>query len=655
MPDRRAARLAAALIATLAATASPLAAQDAPPPVAAFGQMPTFTSLAVSPSGDRFSALYRAADADEYQFLVIDRSDGIKPVFAVTQTDELRIRRPRWVRDDRIVFTVRFAAERYGTDTVETRLMGLEPDSGDMIPLFRHSRISDEPPVQIQDNVVSMNDGDPTRITVQYGTRKGVGVFSVPVDRTAAHKTIMRPRDGIDYWMADQKGTVRAGRGRRANGRPRLLLLTPKGKWADRSARLGDDAPSFRILGFAADPNLAYVASNHETETDALYAYDVTADRFTERLFHDETSDVYDVVLASGSGEAIGVTYANEDGEVRWLTEEGQENLPQDVLRRARRTFPDKNITLTGFNRDDTHAALYVDETNRPGAYYLFDIEERAMMALPPQYPALEDVALGEVVATAYEARDGLTIPAFVTLPPGLGGLDEARGLPFVVLPHGGPNARDFAGFDWQAQFLASRGYGVLQMNFRGSDGYGEAFRAAGDRQWGQAMQDDITDGAGWLVEQGHADPARLAIMGNSYGGYAALMGAAKTPDLYRCAVAHAPVTDLPELIRDERAYVGGTYRTRHIGNLWRDRRMLAENSPARRADDIRVPVLLLHGEDDRVVGLEQSERMVRAMKRAGTTHTYVELPKGSHHLDVGDNRVTYLEAVEAFLGDCLG
>nr|WP_269815615.1 prolyl oligopeptidase family serine peptidase [Parvularcula mediterranea] len=275
------------------------------------------------------------------------------------------------------------------------------------------------------------------------------------------------------------------------------------------------------------------------------------------------------------------------------------------------------------------------------------------MSELPSQYPALDDATLGEVIVTSYKARDGLDIQAFVTLPPGMGSLEEAKNLPFALLPHGGPTARDFYGFDWLAQFLAHQGFGVMQMNFRGSSGYGEEFKSAGDRQWGQAMQDDITDGAKWLIGEGMADAGKTSIIGASYGGYAALMGAVKTPDLYRCAVAINAVTDLPKILKDGKDYVGGTYGTRHIGRLWGDRKMLAENSPARRADDIKIPTLIIMSEEDRVVRPDHSEDMHRALKRAGKDTKLVTLPKGSHYLNVGTNRITMLREMDGFLSRC--
>ncbi len=562
---------------TLLAAASALAlsfgavaaAPESAPDASAYAQMPTFRSVSISPSGNRVSALYRAEGDEEYSFAVFDRSDGgFQIVYAVRQDEKFRIANPIWIRDDRIVFTVRFGARRYATDTVETRLMSLDPDTGEIIPLFEAPRRgatgsrlgSSGVATQIQDDIVSLTRHDPTSILVAYWNEGLYGVNEVQVDHIRRHKRSERGRSDVQAWYADERGELRAARGLKNEKEPVLRMVGSDGEWIDRSVRVAEGAPTFRVLGFPNFPGKAFVASNHETATDALYLYDADADAFERQLFSNPVSDVYDVVQQRGTGAALGVTFAEEDGDIHWFGE----NFVRDVIEQMKLTFPDRSVTLTDLNAEQTHATILIDGANEPGAFHLFDIEGNEVTALPPQYPALEGVPKGAVIATSYEARDGLAIPAFVTLPPWVGSLEEAKGLPFVLNPHGGPSARNFLGFDWETQFLASRGYGVLQMNFRGSDGYGEAFRAAGDRQWGQAMQDDVTDGARWLVDQGYADEGKLAILGGSYGGYAALMGAVKTPDLYQCAVAFAPVTDLPALIRDERRYINGAYATRH-------------------------------------------------------------------------------------------
>ena len=629
------------------------AAQEAAgdvPPIEAFAQMPVFRDVGLSPSGDRFFARYKTADMDAYSFVVFDRTNGLNAIYAAAQTEELTVGDPVWMTEDRIVFSINFKARRYRTDTNESRLMALDLRTGEMERLFRDPR--EGMPVQFETNIVSYLPDETDAILVQYRRDEpNTSVYKVPTDKRGAHKRVQRGRPDIQSWDADRAGVIRSGWGIEDDERQKLIVRLPDDAWRDISHRVAEGAPTFYFAGFPNARDKAFVASDHETDTAALYIYDIPSDTFGERLFHDPASDVYGVVQQRGTGAALGVTFAGDDADTHWFGD----NFVRGVFDQMKRTFPDQDVTLADLNRPQTHGAMIVEDGIRPGGYVIYNIAANRATRLPPQYPGLVGKALGRVVPVRYEARDGLEIPGYVTLPPGVASLEDAKGLPFVMFPHGGPSGRNFAVFDWWAQAVASRGYGVMQMNFRGSTGFGEAYRAAGDRQFGQAMQDDITDGAAWLIAEGHADPEKLAIMGGSYGGYAALMGAVKTPDLYQCAAAFAPVTDLPRMLAYADNYVGGAYRTRHIGNLWKDRSMLRENSPALHADRIEVPILLVHGEEDRVVDIDQSERMVKGMKRQKVAHRYVELPKGSHFLDVGDNRTTFLRELDAFLGDCLG
>ena len=255
--------------------------------------------------------------------------------------------------------------------------------------------------------------------------------------------------------------------------------------------------------------------------------------------------------------------------------------------------------------------------------------------------------------AITYTARDGTSIPAFQTLPPGSSG----KNLPLVVLPHGGPHRHDHYGFDWLAQFLATRGYAVLQPQFRGSTGYGEAFRKAGEHQWGGLMQDDITDGVKALLDKGVADPHRICIVGVSYGGYAALAGAAFTPDLYVCAASIGGIADLPALLAyvehqtGEESDAVASSKT-SIGSRY-DANVIAR-SPIHATAAIKVPILLIHGIDDTVVPIAQSESMARALHAAGKKATLLKLSGEDHWLSRSDTRVRVLKELDAFLGTYL-
>jgi dipeptidyl aminopeptidase/acylaminoacyl peptidase len=313
-----------------------------------------------------------------------------------------------------------------------------------------------------------------------------------------------------------------------------------------------------------------------------------------------------------------------------------------------------RELSVESTSWDYRRMIIYAESPDVPGRYYLYEPGTESLRLLGVTYPELDEQPLSPMRPVRYKARDGLEIPGYLSLPPG-SGLRPATPLPAVVMPHGGPYVRDFAAFDPLVQLLTSRGYAVLQMNYRGSTGYGAEFQAAGQRQWGKAMQDDVTDGTAWLVAEGIADPARICIVGWSYGGYAALMGAAKEPDRYRCSVSIAGVADLRRLVESSNKYLYGRVSTRFIGDAWRDRKDLTENSPARRASAIRVPVLLAHGTKDRVVDPDQSRMMAAALKSAGRSFEYIELKDADHSVTQMPQRQQLFDAVDRFLGQYLG
>jgi dipeptidyl aminopeptidase/acylaminoacyl peptidase len=283
-----------------------------------------------------------------------------------------------------------------------------------------------------------------------------------------------------------------------------------------------------------------------------------------------------------------------------------------------------------------------------PMSYALYDRVSHHLAVLRDTYPQLPDEAVSERRAIVYPARDGTPIPAFLTLPVG----KVPQGLPFIILPHGGPESHDVSGFDWLAEFLASRGYGVLQPNFRGSTGYGKEFHEAGYGQWGGLMQDDVTDGAAWVVKQNFGDPNRMCIVGWSYGGYSALMGAAKTPDLFKCAASVAGVTDLEFLYRHLDTFDLPNWQLTKIGA---DAEAARKVSPTFLVDQIHVPVLLVHGDEDGTVDYEHATRMKEAMEAAHKTVQLVTIPNMDHVASVESDRAAVLRALEGFLAANIG
>jgi dipeptidyl aminopeptidase/acylaminoacyl peptidase len=361
-------------------------------------------------------------------------------------------------------------------------------------------------------------------------------------------------------------------------------------------------------------------------------------------LFEEPDRDLEGWLIDGHDRTVVGASLGGLDQPNRWLDTEAEA-----YHGRVERAFPGRRVAVYGRSADRRRALAYVHGPAHPPIYYLVDFEARTADTIGEAFPALVGANLGRVEASTYPARDGTPIPAYVTYPPGL----EPKGLPLVVLPHRGPDRRDDATFHWLAQFLATRGYLVLQPQFRGSRGFGQAFRAAGKRQWGALVQDDVTDGVRTLVERGAADAQRVCIVGLGWGGYVALAGATLTPELYACAASVNGVTDLPELL--------GAMKVKHgpdsvFFRRWSEEvgqptdRALAARSPARRVQDLRAPVLLIHGEQDTFVPIAQSEKMARAMSAAGKPFEFVRLPGEDHDLSRSPSRIRVLEELEPFL-----
>lgn len=311
-------------------------------------------------------------------------------------------------------------------------------------------------------------------------------------------------------------------------------------------------------------------------------------------------------------------------------------------------------IELVDHSVDWQKLLLKIEGGFTSGMYVLHDRETGTRELIAEVRPEVSENDLGEVLAFNFAARDGLEIESIVTLPPGVD-LATVSNLKTIVMPHGGPEAYDRIGFDWMAQFFANRGYLVLQPNFRGSAGYGTSFVAEGNGEWGGKMQDDITDALYALMESGLVDRDRICIVGASYGGYAALAGGAFTPDLYKCIIAVAPVTDLNRMLKDEKRAFG---RDHWVVDYWEERmadgearqRKLRAISPAKHAERFQAPVLLIHGDRDTVVPIVQSEIMHKALKRADKEVEFIEIEGADHWLTQSNPRLQTLESVAEFV-----
>jgi len=463
--------------------------------------------------------------------------------------------------------------------------------------------------------------------------------------RTGEGKAIDQGTKFTQEWIVDADGRAVA----RSEWKPRFaeyqILAKRNGGWKaiyDRK-RSGPLA----LHGLTADATAVVATGANEAARSVLWA--IALDGSGARvLFEDPIHDVAWVVHDRFTNAPIGVWLGGPEQGFRWFDKEAQARFE-----RVARAFKNRSVHVYGRSQDGKRVLARVDSPSHPAIYYLVDFTTHNADIVGHEYPALTDVALGEVRSMTFKARDGTAIPAYLTLPPGT----SPKSLPLVVLPHGGPESRDNYAFDWWAQFLATRGYAVLQPQFRGSIGFGDAFRLAGRRQWGGLMQDDVTDGVRAMIEEQIADARRVCIVGASYGGYAALAGAAFTPELYKCAVSVNGVSDLPEMLEGVRARSGAesdpvAYWRDTVGSAF-DKNVI-ERSPARAADRIQVPILLMHGMDDSVVPIAQSEAMARALGKLNRKFSFIRLSGEDHWLSRGETRLKVLTEIEKFLAENL-
>jgi len=612
----------------------------AAPSAKAFGELPKAWDAAISPQGDMLAMIVNVDGA--YVVAVQNFADGqtMNKPWVLSLGKEVRPGFVKWVNDQRFVVSIRQNESYRGTPFTMSYLFtgDINQRTGKLLV------VPDDMFRQFNDRVVDWLEDDPNHILMAYSDEaydpfpdiKKVNV------QTGKDQTVMRGRNLVEHWVTDDDGSPRIGFGRSEKGKDYMTVFnSDNGLWEDVSNYPGLEA-DMRIYGVTDNGTKAVIGDYQNKDTMGLYLYDLKQKAVVKTLYHNDDYDVSGVVLSKDGKKVIGARYTGDTPQVEML--DGYSTL----LSQLRARFSDFTVDFVDQTDDGQTVIVKMSSPYDPGGFYSFKMGDDMPSRITAMYSQLQSKDMGEVIATRYRARDGEKIPAFITLPPTIKG--KIENLPFIILPHGGPYARDEKRFDYFAQFFATRGYGVLQMNFRGSEGYGKTFKDAGRSNW-IVMQQDVEDGTKWLYEKGYADPTKSCIAGWSYGGYAALMGAAKTSELYECAVSMAALTDIADAKRDLRKYRGGTAAAKDFfGEAMKNADVLRANTPTNLAGDMTIPILLAHGEDDQAVHYDQYLKMKKAMQRAGVEGTYLSFKDEDHYLSKQKNRETFFVAVEKFL-----
>lgn len=636
-----------ALLSIAPARAQPVAAAPfkAVSPAEDFVRLPKLRSPAFAPNGARFAAVQ---EIDGRMNLVVVDPKQRKST-RVTNFTTVDVSTYRWISDKRLVISV-YDAKKGLTEQRGGGLFALNADGSEAKELSptgancqargqicRQTRYFQRIAGQDDDILVLANDRDlATEDVYRMNTRTG-------------RKTLLTTDNPgkVSAWVVDNALVPRAAWSSDADKLEEAFWYrdSADAKWR-RLASFKAFERNFRPVAFDADGTLM-VASNLDSDRYVLHALDLKTSKPGEVLVDHPKADVGgDVIRRLRDGVVLGVRIEADKPEMVWFDEaSAKAQALIDV------SLPGRSNQLTPL---DGGRILVLSSSDRDaGTYYMFDPVQRTLEEMLRPLDWLKPEAMSGVTVLRYKARDGLEVPAYLTLPAGR----EAKALPLVAWIHGGPQERDRWGFDIEAQFLASRGYAVLQPNFRGSTGFGRKHMTAGYKQWGQAMQDDITDGIRHLVEQGVVDPKRVCLGGASYGGYATLMGLVKDPSAYRCGLALVAVSDL--IWMHELAYsdfqsvkpdAANSFLSLTMGDAKADRTMLETFSPRRHAATVQAPVFFAHGADDLRVPIRHAEGMRDGLKAAGKVHEWLVFSGEGHGILKPENRLELFKRMEAFL-----
>lgn len=609
-------------------------------PTSAFAALPNMEFPVLSPDGTHIAFL---RSVDGKRALFVGKRNTISTDAAhinITAEVEFDIDGFRWVSNRYLVVATNFTGRRGNLDTVETRLLTVSREGAKLksIDIIRNGHQA-----QIQTDIIDALEHDPNRILLSMeGTSKGrVDVYRLNV-RTGRVRLIERGTKDTSRWITDNSGNVRVRID--VKGTQSTIFVKSIGSsWRVLKRFDYFNAPHFDPVGLINDDTL-YVISTHENGRRGVYTYSISENTFKERLFLQDEVDVLRIAHYR-DGRLWGFQYV--DG--KFITD-----VLDDDARRYHATvntlLPDTFNLFLNSSANEKYFLIFASTPNDPGTYYLFDSAQGTVKDIGARYPDLDPSNLGKVEPFEFKARDGRKISGYVTLPVGASLFDSRAKWPVVVMPHGGPRGLDYPSFEYTAHFLANRGYAVLKINFRGSLGFGQEFEALGFREWGGAIQNDITDGLRALTQRGFADRERTCIAGGSFGGYSALISAARWPTLYRCAASLNGAMDLLRFAKYAESYRFSDLVARRLGHPSDDAARLRDMSPINLAEKIRAPILLVHGTADRRVTSDHSIDMAKALKDAGKDVNLVLIPEADHVLSRTAYRLAYLTALEKFL-----
>mgnify|MGYP003370866532 CR=1 FL=1 len=600
-------------------------------PLEDFFRLPERTGFQLSPDGRYLSFLAPYQNRLNLFVQPLD-ADGQQPVQLTSETAR-SLAGYMWAENDRLIFM----KDTGGDENYQ--LYGVRPDGSDLkaytnFPGVRTTLIDDleEVPGQVLIGLNKRNPEvfDPYRLDIETGTL-----------------TLLAENPGnYQGWMCDHAGKLRVATAI-VDGVNTQLLYRDTEQEEFRPVLTTDFRDVVSFMDFTPDNKQVYAATNLGRDKIVLVRMNPATCEELELLFEHPQYDLSSIGYSRKRKKLLSAYCTGHKEPVRHYFDSEE----QAFRERLQAHFPNLRIGIADSDKAEERFLVFAGSDRTRGAYWLYEAATNQVRLLAELAPWLPAEKLNAMHPVCYTTRDGLQLEAYLTLPYGLTP-ENARQLPVVINPHGGPWSRDCWGYSSEVQFLANRGYAVLQTNFRGSTGYGRSFLEASYKQWGLRMQDDLTDGANWLIEQGIADPDRIAIYGGSYGGYATLAGLAFTPQLYACGIDYVGVSNLFTFLQTIPPYWRPMLQMMYeqVGNPEADKQQLAATSPALHADKIVAPLLIAQGANDPRVNKAESDQMVEALRKRGVDVEYMVKDDEGHGFHNLENRLDFYRAVERFL-----
>ncbi|CAM3655001.1 alpha/beta hydrolase family protein [Parendozoicomonas haliclonae] len=609
-----------------------------------FAKHSEFYNVKISPDGKHLAVLMNDEGLPKLAFL---RTEDKKPVFILKATKKSIPTSYDWISNERVLFSVGRdigalempvgTGELYGInfDGSKSRIIaGSRSKSGIALTGYSYSlvdRLKDDDRHVLAFKKRWERDGSALPEIVK------LNVFS------GKEKRIKRAPMATGGFLLDNEGVPRFYGGLTDDYKTKLYYR--KDDKSDWELFAEDTTGKFEPVAFSDDGKSVYILKGEENTTRGVYEYNIASGE-SELLYRSDIADPTDV-LSSGDSGTYGVRMDEDYPTYVFLN---NEKVVAKVHKALAGSFNGDKVTITSSTEDGKQVVAYVSGDRNPGEYYLIDTAKMSAQHLLSSRPWLKSSELALSEPFRLKSPDGMTINGYLTLPNG-----KSENLPLVVMPHGGPHARDYWGYNRDAQMLASKGYAVVQVNFRGSTGYGKSFEEAGWTNWGTSIQDDITLAANYAIQTGVADKDRVCIYGASFGGYSALQSAIREPGLYKCAIGYVGVYDLPMLYNEgdiKENKWGGAYLDTTLGN---DESRQISQSPARHVDKLKAPVLIVHGKDDERAHIEHAYALRDALDKKGHPYEWLVKDKEAHGFYKEENIVEFYNTMLTFLDKHIG